>query len=235
MKNKYAIIALVMRTVLFALIGVLMIILFKLLNYPSPTAIVQKYWFFQVIIANITTFILLKSFLRKDNRTYRSVFGFRKELLKRDIFLSVGLLIPSAILGIGGMLCSAYLIYGNTEIMKVMNHALPIVPAMAALLLFAPSIALTETPTYFGYAYNKFADGGKSWAGLFLCSFFLALQHISIPMIIDWQYMLWRFLSFLPLAVLFGYFYMRTGRLLPLIIVHFLMDIQVTIMAFFSI
>lgn len=233
MKNRYALIAVSMRTALFALTGAMMIIFFKFLNYPDAIAITQKYWFFQVLLANIATFIVLKLFLWQDGRTYRSIFGFRKQLFKRDIILAIVLLIPSAILGVGGMIGSAYLIYGNAEIMKVMNHSLPVIPAIVSLLLFAPSIALTETPVYFGYAYNKFAHRGKSCTGLFLCSFFLALQHITIPMIIDWQYMLWRFLSFLPLAVMFGYFYKRTGRLLPLIIVHFLMDLQVTIMAFF--
>ena len=40
----------------------------------------------------------------------------------------------------------------------------------------------------------------------------------------DWRYMLYRFLSFLPLAVVMALIYLRTRRLIPFIIAHWAVD-----------
>src|SRR5438445_656033 len=55
--------------------------------------------------------------------------------------------------------------------------------------------------------------------------FWWALQHSFLPLILDWKYVAWRFLAFLPGVVVFMLSYLKLRRLLPLIVAHWPMDI----------
>jgi membrane protease YdiL (CAAX protease family) len=56
-----------------------------------------------------------------------------------------------------------------------------------------------------------------------------ALQHIALPFIFDWPYLIWRFLAFVPGVLLFVLVYRRTRRLPPLIVAHWPMDIAAVV------
>jgi hypothetical protein len=53
----------------------------------------------------------------------------------------------------------------------------------------------------------------------------LSLQHVTLPLVLDWRFVLWRALMFLPFALLLAVVLDRRPRLLPyLVIVHILLD-----------
>jgi hypothetical protein len=56
------------------------------------------------------------------------------------------------------------------------------------------------------------------------CCIRLGLQHIALPLTFDMRFMLFRFLSFLPLAVVMTLICLRTRRLIPFIVAHWLVD-----------
>jgi len=89
----------------------------------------------------------------------------------------------------------------------------------------------TEEMTYQAYALPRLqALTGRSWAGILIVSFWWALQHSFIPLILNWHYVIWRFFAFLPGVMAMTVIYHRTRRLAPLIFAHYLMDISAMLM-----
>jgi len=57
----------------------------------------------------------------------------------------------------------------------------------------------TEEITYQAYALPRLqALTGRAWVGALIVSFWWALQHSFIPLILDWHYVVWRFLLSCP-------------------------------------
>jgi membrane protease YdiL (CAAX protease family) len=52
-----------------------------------------------------------------------------------------------------------------------------------------------------------------------------AVQHAAIPALFDARYLAWRTLSLLPLTLSMGFIYLKTRRLMPLVLAHWAMDI----------
>jgi len=83
----------------------------------------------------------------------------------------------------------------------------------------------TEEMTYNGYALPRIEVlCGSRWRAIAIVGFWWALQHSFIPFILDWKYVVWRFVGFLPGVVAFTLIYMRIRRLPPLILAHWMMD-----------
>jgi len=62
-------------------------------------------------------------------------------------------------------------------------------------------------------------------AAWLLASFFLSVQHATLPLIFDWPFILWRAFMFLPFALILGAVLAWRPRLLPYLMVgHFLID-----------
>jgi hypothetical protein len=106
--------------------------------------------------------------------------------------------------------------------------------ALVVGLLFPATMAFAEMPTYFGYAMPRlFCKGATqtrpyAWLAFVVASFFLSLQHIFLPFIADWNYLLWRGLMYLPFALYAGLMVKLRPNLLPYFaIVHALMDVSV--------
>ncbi|PYX32599.1 MAG: hypothetical protein DMG77_03445 [Acidobacteria bacterium] len=72
---------------------------------------------------------------------------------------------------------------------------------------------------------SKSARARSRWIAISIVGFWWALQHSFLPLILDWKYVAWRFLAFLPGVVVFMLSYLKLRRLLPLIVAHWPMDI----------
>ncbi|MBN2323436.1 MAG: CPBP family intramembrane metalloprotease [Spirochaetes bacterium] len=231
--GKWPYLMLPVRTLLFFAFGLLFLLALGLQKGADPLQQVTRWWFFQVIFTNIVCFILLRRLVKKEGVSYFSLFSIDRSLIKQDLRIFLLILVPSGILGVGGMFGSSLLLYGDLSPLEIMNQRLPVWASAAALLVFPVTIAFVESPTYFGYCLQRIeVVSGRRLAAFILSVFFLAVQHMGIPMVFEANYLFWRFLSFLPLAAFFGWVYLRIRRLLPLVIVHFLMDLQVSVMVF---
>jgi membrane protease YdiL (CAAX protease family) len=82
-----------------------------------------------------------------------------------------------------------------------------------------------EQTTYQGYILPRL-EGTLKRTGLavVIVAFGWGLQHIALPFTFDLRFMLYRFLSFLPLAVVMTLVYLRTRRLMPFIVAHWAVD-----------
>src|SRR5690606_6504684 len=165
---------------------------------------------------------------------YFKFIGFNKKRLPKDIGLSLLYGVLGAVVGGIGIYGSAYFIYGGLP-PETLFQPLPLPAVFIAMVLVPISIAAVEAPLYIGYALPRLQVLLKSkWSAILIASFALAFQHIALPIVFDWQFMLWRVLAFLPVAIVLAVIFIKTKRLFPLMIAHFLMDLQVmvTILAY---
>lgn len=100
--------------------------------------------------------------------------------------------------------------------------------AFVLSLLFPLTIAFAELPTYFGYAMPRIAAQMKNgWLAWLIASFFLAAQHMFLPLILDGGFMMWRLSMYLPFARFAVLMFKLRPTLLPyFVIVHALMDVS---------
>jgi uncharacterized protein len=129
-----------------------------------------------------------------------------------------------------GTVASTYLFYGTFEPMQVMG-GIPLWGALFSVLVFPLLWGFTEQLTYMGYALPRLEKHFKhTWLVVAIISFGWMLQHTALPFSMDPRYAAMRMLSFLPLTILMPLMYLRTKRLLPFILAHWIMDLTGAIM-----
>jgi len=219
--------ALLMRTLWFVVFGLLFVGLFAIAGNEHPLHAAERWWPFQAILANIVTFIFLRRWIRKEGGTYRSLFKIGKGELGIHVRQFLLFIVIGFALGAIPLYGASYLILGSFTPPDTMFQALPLWAAIIALIVFPISNGLVETPTYIGYALPRLQRMIPiSWVAITLAGLALAFQHVALPLVADVPYMLWRFVSFIPLAIALGFIYTRTKKLLPIAAAHSIMDLQ---------
>jgi len=220
-----------MRTVLFTLVQALVAGIFWLLGDARPWAASIPWWPVYLILANLITLAVLNALCRRESIRLADLWNLERSKLGRDLLSFLLLLVIGLPVGAVGFAGAQYLLYGST--MPEFVAALPLWAALLSLLVMPVSIAMVELPTYLGYSMQRLeALTGKRWLALLLPAFWLALQHSALPLMFDWRFILYRFLSMLPVALFVGIAYQRTRRLFPLMIVHFLLDLMLGVSVF---
>jgi hypothetical protein len=81
-------------------------------------------------------------------------------------------------------------------------------------------------PNYYGYVMPRLKTlTGAGWQIVILVGVSHALQHITLPLLFDLRFMLWRFGMFLPFALFIACVVNWRPSLLPyLMVVHGLLD-----------
>ena len=233
-RGPLVIFSLVIRTLLFIGFSFLFVSYFSFIGVQNPWDEAIKWWVYQALFAGIVTFPILFWLLRREKINYFKFIGVDKKRLPKDIGLGFLYGVLGAVVGGIGIYGTAYFIYGGLP-PETLFQPLPLWAVFIALVLVPISIAAVEAPIYIGYALPRLQILLKrKWSAILVASFALAFQHIALPLVFDWQFMLWRVLAFLPVAIVLAVIFLKTKRLFPLMIAHFLMDLQVmvTILAY---
>jgi hypothetical protein len=230
-KNVYF--SLLMRSFFFLMFGLIFVGILTLQGSDHPFQEAEKWWPYQVIFANLLTFLVLKRWLGKEGRTFRSLFEAPVVKLGKKVREYLLLILLAVIGGAIPLYLFSYLILGSVIPPSTHFQALPIEYAAIALVLFPLTNALVETPTYIGYALPRLQTiTNRIYMPILLAGLGLALQHVFLPIVIQPDYMLWRLVSFIPLAIILGFFFTKTKSLTPIVVVHFLMDFQLVMQMF---
>jgi hypothetical protein len=196
----------------------------------SPWRAAAPYWTVYGTLVDLGCLLLMWRFTRTEGTTLRSLIGPIRWRRARDLFAGCSyflLLFPLFVAG--GVLCG-WLLYGTFRADPVPGIlSARVLPAWAIFyscsvwwMIWSP----TEEITYQGYVLPRIeALSGRTWIAVALVAFWWALQHSFLPFIPDWRSSLWRFLGFLPGVVSVILVYLRTRRLAPLIVSHWMMDI----------
>lgn len=132
-------------------------------------------------------------------------------------------------MSMAGMSLSSYLLF-DTFIPQQVMGGIPLWGAVYSVTLWPILWAVAEQVTYQGYALPRIADGVKQkWMAVAIVSFGWAFQHAALPLSLDLRYILLRVLSFIPVAVVMTLLFLRTRKLLPFIIAHWVMDLSAAV------
>jgi hypothetical protein len=100
------------------------------------------------------------------------------------------------------------------------------------LIAFPVSIAFAELATYFGYIMSRLKTNLKSPLLIVLIpAFFLSIQHGTLPLVFELNFIVFRGLVYLPFAIIIGVsIYKRPSLLIYFAIFHGLLDAMTVLM-----
>ena len=215
------------RTLLILLGQTLFFLFYLAKGEPSPWAEAGKWWTVWGTVADIGILILLYVLTRRSGISIQAFSALKR----RDVLLT-GLkffliLIPFVALGsVGG----SWLVYGSWHSSlapgQLYGRQIPLWAILYSFFIWAPIWSVTEELFYNGYLSSQTAaKSGRHWLTLLPVSFWWALQHSFLPLILDWHYVIWRFLVFVPCVLVLNLLYLNTRKLPAVIVAHFLLDI----------
>ena len=223
---------LISRPVLFLLVQVLFAVVFFFSGDSSPWISASKYWILFPVFANIVSIALLRQLYKAEGKSYLQRFYFTKDKWYIDLLITIGAF----------AIASPLVMFPNTILAEVIfksqetagNLLFQQIPLWAVILAFLWPLShpFAELPTYFDYCMNRLAvDMNSEWKAYALSSLALTFQHITLPFLFDYRYLLWRFGMFLLLAFFIGLCIKLRPRLFPYIVIgHGLLDLPVVLM-----
>lgn len=215
MKNKHLPLLLPFRCVIFLLIFVIgSFITGKQLDEIS------NIWSIVASVVNIVT-ILLLIMVSKKSGGYAKLINYEKgKTTPKQVVLMIILIV---FVGMGGMYLAGFVCYGVIPYAAPMMIApIPLWLAILNVLVLPVTTALAEDGLYLGCGVNNIKN---KYTAILIPAFFFALQHSFIPTLFDVRYIVYRFLSFLPLTIILCWHYRKHKNPLPIMIGHAIIDV----------
>lgn len=215
-----------MRLIGFALVQTVIFLVLLLLGHTDAWSASGAYWTVSAAAVNAVTIVLLVLLFRHEGKRFWDMFAVSRSTLGRDILAVVIFLLVSGPVFYLPNMGSAILLYGDAMKPAVMlMQKVPLWAGLVSLVIFPVTIVFAELPFYFGYLLPRLRPRMGAVAAVILTSTFLALQHCTLPLVFDARFLLWRFLMFLPFALLLGGLLAWRIRLLPyVVVIHGIMD-----------
>lgn len=218
---------LVSRSILFFLFQGLIALILDVTGSKSAWDESAGWWTFIVSLTNFTSLYLLIHVFNVEGKHFWDILRFSRETWKRDLLWFLGFSLIGMPIAGAPREPLAIAIFGNA--MTATHMLFRPLPTWAFVLsfLFPLTIWFAELPTYFGYVMPRLeAQLKNGWVAWLIASFFLAAQHMFLPLILDGGYLLWRFGMFLPFALFTGLALKLRPSLLPyFVIAHGLIDV----------
>ena len=98
------------------------------------------------------------------------------------------------------------------------------------IIVLPISTAFAEDGLYLGCGVHQIKN---KYTAVIVSALFFALQHSFIPTLFDMKYVLYRFLSFLPLTIILCWYYYKKRNPLPIMVGHAVIDMA-TVMQIFA-
>ena len=190
---------------------------------------ISSWWSVIDTPVNILTVLLLVLAAKSSGQTYKELINYQRGVTTRKQVILVTLVI--LLMGMGGMFLAGFLCYG------VIPYAAPMIiapiPKALALInipLLPVTTALAEDGLYLGLGVNGIRN---KQAAVLVPAFFFAVQHCFIPTLFEPRYLIYRFISFLPLTLILCRHYQKHRNPLPIMIGHAIIDVA-TVMQIFA-
>ena len=182
---------------------------------------ISNWWSITDTIVNLLTIAMLIFAARSTGQTFAELIGYKKGQTKvrQAVIISVIILV----VGMGGMYLAGFLCYGVIPYGAPMLIApIPVVLAAVNIPLLPITTVFAEDGLYLGCGVNNIKN---KYAAVLVPALFYALQHSFIPTLFDVRYILYRFLSFLPLTVILCAYYYKKRDPVPIMIGHAIIDV----------
>ncbi|MDE6389278.1 MAG: hypothetical protein K2L82_15930 [Lachnospiraceae bacterium] len=186
---------------------------------------ITHWWTILASAINIVTIGVLWIICKRGSITYREMIHYEKK--QKNFFKGFLIIVMMLAIGIGGMYLAGGLCYGEFPYFAPMM-IVPIAPYLAVLNIFILPLTTTiaEDGVYLGYGVNSFTS---KWAAILIPAFFYALQHSFIPTILDMNFIVYRFLSFLPLTIWICFQYYKGTSISYIMTGHWILNIATTV------
>lgn len=200
-------------------------------GHPSAWNAAAPWWTVYGTLVDIGCLALMVRFTRPESIRLRDLIGRVRWRWGYDILLGMACFVVSVqVFSLPGLLASK-LLFGLTHSPMypglLAARSLPFWAVIYSLSVFWLVWSPTEEMTYNGYALPRIqALSERRWVSVLLVAFWWGLQHCFIPFILDWKYVVWRFLFFFPGTVTASLLYLWIRRLPPLILAHWPMDLM---------
>lgn len=207
---------------------ILFLVMFCIISLISklPYTAISKWWTSVAIASNIITIFILYLYSSRKEISYLKLINFEKGQTK--ITTTIIIVILTVVVGMLGLYIAGLICYGSFPYLdKTMIEPIPLWLASIVLLLLPITTTMAEDGLYLGYAINH--STGNKWVNVSFAAFFYALQHSFIPFLPDGKFILYRFLSFLPLTILISIWYQRRRNPLPFMIGHFILNVATAV------
>ena len=166
---------------------------------------VSNWWSVVASVVNVVTILLLVFVARKQGSNYWKLINYEKgkTTTKQVVVMSVVILI----VGMIGMYLAGYVCYGVIPYAAPMMIApIPLWLAIANVFVLPVTTAFAEDGLYLGCGVNQIKN---KFLAIVVPALFFALQHSFIPVLFDAKYIVYRFLSFLPLTLILCWVYYK--------------------------
>ena len=182
---------------------------------------ISHWWSVFAVVLNILTIVLLVCLAKRNGRTYWQLINYQKGRTTWQQIVGITLLV--LVVGMAGMYLAGFLCYNNfLYAPPVMIAPIPKTLAIINIVLLPITITFAEDGLYLGCGVNQIKN---KYAAIIIPAFFYALQHCFIPTLFDARYVLYRFISFLPLTLVLCWYYFRKRNPLPIMVGHALIDL----------
>lgn len=200
---------------------------FMLLSLMSGEKLENLFHWWSVIasIINVLVIGILLFLCKKQKITYGKLIQYEKGTCKWYVALLI--VVSMLMVGMGGMYLAGFICYGVFPYLAPMLIApIPLILAIVNLFLLPITTTLAEDGLYLGLGVNYIKN---KWIAIFVPAFFYAIQHSFIPMLLDGRYIMYRFLSFLPLTLWICYWYYKNRNPLPIMIGHGILNVATAV------
>ena len=214
------------RTLFFLLAQVLVALIYTIQGHPAPWQASASWWPAGGVLANLLGLALLVAMTRREGISLWALVSFNRQRLVRDIFLGLGLFLVTFPVAFAGMILAGILFYGSYTATPIIGSHLPLWAGLVSVLVFPLINSVTEQMTYSGYSLPRLEVlTGKAFWAVAIVVFWFALQHTALGLIFDWRFILYRFISYLPLCIIVPVLYLKLRRLTSLIVCHWCLDL----------
>lgn len=182
---------------------------------------ISNWWSIVASIVNIITILVLLLITKKMGINYFKFINYKRGVTtkKEIIFITIIILL----IGTAGMYISGYICYGVIPYSAPMMIE-PILPILAIInfIVLPLTVSFAEDGLYLGCGVNAIKN---KYLSIFIPAFFYALQHSFIPCLLDFNFIIYRFLSFLPLTIVLCFYYYKKKNPLPIMIGHSIIEL----------
>lgn len=179
------------------------------------------WWSVIAVILNFLTIGLLVFLAKRNGQSYWQLINYQKGKTTWKQIVGITLLV--LVVGMSGMYLSGFLCYNNFLYAPPMMIApIPKVLAVINVVLLPVTTTFAEDGLYLGCGVNQIKN---KHAAIIVPAFFYALQHCFIPTLLDGKYIVYRFISFLPLTLILCWYYYRKRNPLPIMVGHAIIDL----------
>ena len=181
---------------------------------------VSNIWSVAASVINIL-FVLALVLITRKQGGYLKLINYEKGKTRpKQVFAMTGIIL---LVGMAGMYLSGWICYGVIPYAAPMMIApVPVVLAVINLIVLPVSTALAEDSLYLGCGVRQIEN---KFVAIIVPAFFFAVQHSFIPTRPDVRYIIYRFISFLPLTVILCMHYHKHKNPLPIMIGHAVIDV----------